>query len=78
MQVIEIVDKSLEKSNYVIAVNGSIGQSLNQDIDVGGYRALDLSLPPFNYVVEELLVYLPSRLEVNKVVQRICSPKLEK
>jgi hypothetical protein len=73
-EVIEIVDAVLKKSKYVVAINGSTGQHLNRDIDVGDYRALDLSLPPFDYVVENLLEYSPSKVEVNKVIQLIRLP----
>ena len=73
-EVIEIIDAFLKNSKYVIAINGSMGQYLNEDIDVGGYRPIDISLPPFNYVIENLLEYSPRKGEVNKSIQLVRLP----
>jgi hypothetical protein len=71
-EVKNILDEVLKKSKYVIAIN-STGMNRyvpNTDIEVGGFRLLDLTLPPFNYKVLDLLRY-SSTTDFDKVVQLV-------
>lgn len=67
-----IVDSAIKSSKFVISINGHWGdRRANPDILPGGYRAIDLSAPPFEYNVTNLYEYYPSSKEVKKVIQLV-------